>query len=203
MRRRDLLVGLAAGSLPLAAPGEGKPPVVAILDSRGANPLAVEQVRKGLGEAGYREGQSVTVQYRGTDGHYDRLPSLAAELVHERVSVIVTLSPPPTHAAKAATATIPVVFLIGYDPVKLGLVASLNRPGGNVTGISMLGAGLVAKRLQILRELVPGASRIGLLVNASNPDLAKSQSDEVRAAADGLSVEVVQARSEPGTGGRV
>jgi len=127
--------------------------------------------RKGLGETGYVEGRNVTIEYRWAAGQYDRLPSLAAELIERRVSVIVaTGGNPPAQAAKAATNTIPIVFISGGDPIAGGLVASFNRPGGNVTGVSRLATTLVPKRLDFLRRLLPNAAVIGVLVNPSFVD---------------------------------
>jgi putative ABC transport system substrate-binding protein len=142
--------------------------------------------RKGLGEVGYVEGRNLTIEYRWADDHYDRLPALAAELVGQRVGVIATASATAAAlAAKAATSTIPIVFTIGADPVRFGLVASLNRPGGNVTGVSYLSNLLVTKQLELLQELVPSASEFGLLVNPSNPN-AEFDTRQAKVAAESL-----------------
>jgi putative ABC transport system substrate-binding protein len=201
MRRREFLGGLggAVTAWPLAARAQQTPmPVVGFLHSASAAAFAslVAVFRKGLSEAGYVEGQNVAIEYRWGDGHNERLPALAAELVHRKVAVIVTpASTAATLAAKAATATIPIVFEIGADPVKIGLVASLNRPGRNATGISDIGVELGAKRLALLHELLPAATRFGVLVNPDNPFITESFVTELRAAASaiGQRIEVVTA----------
>jgi putative ABC transport system substrate-binding protein len=198
MRRRDLILGLGATlASPLVARAQGNPPVVAILDAKGTNPLLDEQCRKGLAETGYRDGENVTVRYRSVDGHYDRFPAAAAELVRDRADVIIALSVPGAIAAKAATSSTPIVFMSGFDPVKVGLVASLNKPGGNVTGVSMLTVGLNAKRLQMMREMVPSAQRIALLFNPGQANVT-ALLDETQAAANSLGCELaeLQARTE-------
>jgi putative ABC transport system substrate-binding protein len=132
-------------------------------------PERLAAFRRELNESGYIEAQNVTIEYAWAQDEYDRLPALAADLVRRRVSVIVAQNPPTAAAAKAATSTIPIVFIMGSDPVKSGLVARLNRPGGNLTGISLLAAELVGKQLELLHELVPTATVLALLVNPSNP----------------------------------
>jgi putative ABC transport system substrate-binding protein len=205
VRRRELITllgGAAAASCvsrPVAAraqqPGM---PVIGLLHSASAAAFAaaLAAFRKGLSEAGYVEGQNVAIEHRWAEGQNDRLPTLAAELVRRRVAVIVTPgSTAATLAAKAATATIPIVFIIGADPVKIGLVASLARPGGNATGINDFGVEIGAKRLGLLHELLPGAARFGVLVNPDNPFITESFVTELQAAASaiGRQIEVVTA----------
>jgi putative ABC transport system substrate-binding protein len=178
-------------------------PVVGFLHSASAASFGdlVAAFRKGLSETGYVEGRNLAIEYRWADGHNERLPALAAELVGRRVAVIVTpVSTAATLAAKAATATIPIVFVIGADPVKIGLVASLNRPGGNITGISDIGVELGAKRLGLLQELLPSAARFGVLVNPDNPGITEPFLSELQAAASaiGRQLEVVTASTNSG-----
>jgi ABC-type uncharacterized transport system substrate-binding protein len=159
-----------------------------------------DQPGKDLKDTGYVEGENVAIEYRWAEGQFDRLPALAAELVRRRVAVIATSGGPATaSAAKAATATIPIVFIVGQDPVRLGLVASLSRPGGNLTGVNFLVAELTAKRLGLLRELVPGAARIAVLVNPANATNAETTLREVELAARGmgLQMQILKASTSP------
>ena len=174
MRRRELLARLAsAAALPSTARAQQPVPVIGYLSVGSPETDNIHErlvaFRRGLNEGGYIEGQNVAIEYAWAQGEYDRLPALAADLVRRRVSVIVTQNAPTAAAAKAATSTIPIVFILGSDPVKSGLVARLNRPGGNITGISLLAAELVGKQLELLHELVPTATVLALLVNPSNP----------------------------------
>ena len=188
MNRRKVitLLGGAAAAWPLAARAQqAAMPVVGFLSPRveGEDLHLVATFRQGLKESGYVEGQSIAIEYRFAAGQYDRLPGMAADLVRRQVAVIAAPGGSPTVlAAKAATTTIPIVFLMASDPVEMGLVASLNRPGGNITGVVTLNVEMAPKRLELLRELVPTATTIALLVNPTNPS-AKVVSEDVQAAA--------------------
>ena len=149
--------------------------------------------RKGLNETGYVEGQNVTVEYHWLEGHYDRLPALLADLVRRQVAVIATPGTVPSIAAKAATATMPIVFGVGNDPVKLGLVASLARPGGNATGINFFVTEVVAKRLRLLHDLVPKAVRIAVLVNPKNASVTTLREVQEAAPTLGLQIQILNA----------
>jgi putative tryptophan/tyrosine transport system substrate-binding protein len=167
-----MLAGGAA-AWPLLARAQPPMPVIGWLSSGSLEsdniPARLIAFRRGLNEMGYVEDQNVAIEYRWAEGQYDRLPALAADLVRRQVTVIVTPGAPPTFAAKAATSTIPIVFAHGIDPVQSGLVASLNRPGGNITGLSLMQAELAGKRLDLLHELLPTAAVVALLVNPTNP----------------------------------
>jgi putative tryptophan/tyrosine transport system substrate-binding protein len=191
-RRKFLAtVGGAAAAWPLAAYAQQPAmPVVGFLNGaapEGYAPMVIA-FRQGLKEAGYAEGQSVAIEYRWAEGHYDRLPALAADLVHRQVAVIVTGGTPPAFAAKAATSTIPIVINVGIDPVQAGLIASLNRPGGNVTGIAILTAELAAKRVELLHELLQ-TTVFASLVNPTSP-LTEPEIRGVRDAARSLGLEL-------------
>jgi putative ABC transport system substrate-binding protein len=191
-----------AAAWPLAARAQQAAlPLVGFLHGASAWEYAhqTDAFRRGLSESGYIEGRSVLVEYRWAEGHYERLPTLAADLVRRQVAVIVAGGAAvAAQAATAATKTIPIIFSIGGDPVDLGLVASLNRPGGNVTGVLTLGAELAPKRLELMHELVPAADTIALLVNPGNPSNAKTQSRDLQAAAGnlGLRLHVLNASTE-------
>jgi putative ABC transport system substrate-binding protein len=202
MKRREFiaLVGAAAAAWPLAARAEPQAmPVIGFLNGASPDRYApmVAAFRQGLKETGYVEGQNLAIEYHWAEGQYDRVPSMAAELVRREVAVIVANSP-GNLAVKAATKTIPIVFTIGGDPVQIGLVASLSRPGGNVTGVTTLSTELVPKRLELLHELIPTASGMALLVNPANPTLAETESREALSAAHtlGLELHVLNASTE-------
>jgi putative tryptophan/tyrosine transport system substrate-binding protein len=202
MRRREFitLIGSAAAAWPLDARAQQSAmPVIGFLGSESPD-LWVDRLRnfrKGLGESGYVEGKNVTIEYRWAEGHNDRLPRLAAELADRKVNVIAALSTPPVPVAKAATSTIPIVFVTAGDPAEAGLVASLNHPGGNLTGVTGMGLMLGAKRLDLLHELLPAARVVALLVNSKNAN-SQSQSRDLQTAAGtlGLTLHVLQAASE-------
>ena len=206
MKRRAFLVllaGAAAASIlcPLAARAQqATMPLIGFLNSSSpdADGERVRAYRRGLSETGYVEGRNVTIEYRWADGENDRLPSMAVDLVRRGVNVIVTGGTPATLAAKAATTTIPIVFILSTDPVEAGLVASLSRPGGNVTGVTGLNVELAPKKLELLHELLPSATTLAPLVNPTNPIAAENQSRTVAAAARtlGLQVHILHSSTE-------
>jgi ABC-type uncharacterized transport system substrate-binding protein len=199
--RRELLAALggAAVAWPLAVRAQQPMPVIGFLSgaSPGGYAPYVAAFRQSLKETGYVEGQNVTIEYRWAEGQYDRLPSLAAELVQQKVTVIAATTTPAALVAKAATSTVPIVFTTGGDPIKLGLVASLRRPGGNVTGSTTLSVEVGPKRLELAHELFPRATTFALLVNPANP-LAATVSKDFQAVADtlGLRLHVLHASTE-------
>jgi putative ABC transport system substrate-binding protein len=175
MRRRDFLgtIGCLAFS-PVDAVGQSAMPTIGYLSTLSEAQVVPQTAafRRGLAEVGFSEGRNVAVEFRWAEGRYDLLPAMASELVRRSVSVIVGQAPPAALAAKAATASIPIVFVVGFDPVGAGLVASLNKPGGNATGMTLVSPTLGQKRLEVLREIVPKASTVALLVNPLSPDTA-------------------------------
>jgi putative ABC transport system substrate-binding protein len=200
--RRAFIGTLAGGllSVPLAARAQQPAlPVIGFLNGASSELSAhyVRPFRQGLSETGYVEGRNVAIEFRWANGQYDRLPALAADLVRRQVTVIAATSTPTGLPAKAATTTIPIVFVTGSDPVELGLVASMNRPGGNLTGVTTLAVELGQKRVELLHELVPKATLIAVLVNPTGPNL-EAVSRDLRAAARtlGLPIHVLHASTE-------
>jgi putative ABC transport system substrate-binding protein len=202
MRRREFIatVGIVV-TWPLVARAQ-RPglPVVGFLSSLSSAALTdpVAAFRQGMGSLGYEEGKNVTIEFRWAEGDYDRLPALATELVQKQAAVIVTVGgDPPAFAAKAASTTTPIVFMVGQDPVKLGLVTSLNRPGGNATGVNLLLTETESKRVDLLRQLAPAASVFAAVINPKNAD-AEVQSNAVRSAAHnvGRHIELINASND-------
>ena len=203
MKRREFitLVSGAAVAWPLAAPAQQPAmPMIGFINAASAQsfPRPLAAFPKGLGETGYADGRNVAIEYRWAEGRIDRLPAMAADLVRRRVAVIAATGTAAALAAKATTTTIPIVFETGADPVQLGLVASLNRPGGNVTGVTQLNQEVMQKLLELLHELLPTARVIALLINPDDPALAEINTSKMLAAAHtlGLELHVLNASSE-------
>jgi putative tryptophan/tyrosine transport system substrate-binding protein len=204
VKRREFiaLVGGAAAAWPFAARAQRvAKPIVGFLHQAAPENFGsfVSAFAKGLGESGYTDGHNVTIEYRWAEGHYDRLPALVADLTRRPVAAICAAYLPAALAAKAATTTIPIVFVIGSDPVEVGLVATLGRPGGNVTGVTQFTNALIAKRLELLRELVPGVALVGVLMNTDNPNVEINTRDlQLAAHTIGQQILIVGASREHG-----
>jgi putative ABC transport system substrate-binding protein len=191
------LLGGAAATWPLVARAQQPAmPTIGLLAGQGANDWRWDAMRRGLSEAGYAEGRNITIVRRWAEGKNERLPELAADLVHRQVDAIAVTGIPAAKAAQAATKTIPIVFGMGGDPVEFGLVPRLNRPGGNITGMSTLNVELTPKRLELLHQAVPTASMLGLLVDPTNPNAETVATDARKAAAElGLQIQIAHASS--------
>jgi putative tryptophan/tyrosine transport system substrate-binding protein len=203
MKRREFitLLGNLAVARPLAARAQQQTtPVVGFMSARSPSEAASDLAafRHGLGQTGYFEGKNVTIEYRWAEGHYDRLPAMATELVTQQVAVIAAVGGEPSGlAAKAATNTIPIVCTLGGDAIKAGLVTQLNRPGGNITGVSIIGSEMGPKRLELTHQLVPNASAVAVLINPKySPGLAEARDMEAAAHSLGLEITVLEASSE-------
>lgn len=199
MRRREFITLLAGTTMwPIAGRGQSSIPVIGFINGSSATAYAayVQAFIRGLAETGYTVGENVAIEYRWAEGHYDRIPDMVDDLVRRRVTVLAP-NTPAAHAAKRAAGNIPVVFFTGEDPVASGLVASLNRPGGNATGVTSLFGDLAAKQVGLLRDLVPAATLIGFLVNPRNPITDRNVRDALDAAQKlGEKIEIVHASSE-------
>jgi len=195
MNRRELITLLAGAAAvwPFAAHAQSAMPVIGLLGSESAHEFTdrLRAFRQGLGETGYVEGRNVAIEYRWAEGHNDRLPALAAELTRRPVNLIAVLGNTASAlAAKSATSTIPIVFRIASNPVEIGLVPSLSRPGGNLTGVSTMGVEVGAKQLELLHELVPAATTVALLANPTNPALMQTQVNDLQRAARTLGLDL-------------
>jgi putative ABC transport system substrate-binding protein len=195
MRRRNLIAGLVITTVSWSLAVHAQQPAIPVVGFLGVNSAGTQPYlaafRQGLGETGYVDGQNLVIEYRWTEDQYNRSPELVADLIRHHVNVIVTLfTIPAALAAKATTSTIPIVFSVGDDPVKHGLVASLSRPGGNATGINFFSAEVTAKRLGLLRDLLPKAARIGVLVNPTNVQTTERAVRDVNATADALGLQI-------------
>ena len=194
IRRRQViaLLGGAAAGWPLATRAQQPMPVIGFLGSQSADTVAdyLRAFRQGLKDAGYLEGETISVEYRWAEGRVDRLPDLVADLARRRIAVLVSGGGPASMAAAKAPTSIPIVFMVAEDPVRLGLVSSLARPGGNLTGVNFFAAELAAKRLELLRELVPAAARVAVLLNPSETAIAAANSRDVETAARAMGLEL-------------
>ena len=194
MKRRAFiaLLGSAAAAWPATARAQQPMPVIGFLSSQTHDAIAdfLRAFRRGLKDIGYVEGENVAIEYRWADDQIDRLPALTAELVRQRVAVIAASGGPTSEAAAKATTTIPIVFMVAEDPVRLGLVTSLARPGGNLTGVNFFSAELAAKRLELLRELVPAATRVAVLLNPAEAAIAASNLRDVETAASAMRLQI-------------
>jgi putative ABC transport system substrate-binding protein len=194
-KRREFITLLGGGAVAWPVAARTQQPAMPVIGYLGSTPLRLPALNRGLKGAGYVEGENIAIEYRFAEGQYDRLPAMAAELVRRQVSVIITGGNAATFAAKAATATIPIVFIVTEDPVQLGLVASLPRPGGNVTGVNLVSGELTAKQLELLHELMPAAARVAVLVNPADTTATETTLRDLEAAAPaiGLKMQVLKA----------